>query len=146
MTDTRAQSLERIIERIGVLTREFAASGIYPFKGRRLGRAPMDLLFALSRADGLGVAELADRLGVTSGAVSQTIDTVRSVGLVTSEVNPADRRGRIIRLTADARTEVSAFEKSYFDAISPRFDALSAQQVVELDHILASITGSKDVQ
>jgi len=139
MTDTRADSLERIIERIGVLTREFAASGTYPFKGRRLGRAPMDLLFALSRADGLSVAQLAERLTVTSGAVSQTIDTLRSAGLVTNDVNPTDRRARVIRLTAEARTEVSAFERAYFDAIAPRFDPLTTEQVIELDRILTSI-------
>lgn len=139
MTDARGQGLERVIERIGVLTREFAARGTYPFKDRRLGRAPMNLLFALSRSDGLSVAQLADRLSVTSGAVSQTIDTLRSAGLVTSDVNPTDRRGRIIRLTPDARTEVHDFERGYFDAIAPRFDGLTTEQVLELDRILASI-------
>jgi len=139
MTDIRGECLERVVEQIGVLTREFAARGTYPFKARRLGRAPMDLLFALSRADGLSVAQLADRLLVTSGAVSQTIDTLRAAGLVTSDVNPTDRRGRIIRLTAQARTEVSSFEKAYFDAVAPRFDALTTEQVLELDRILASI-------
>jgi len=145
MTDIRGQSLERIIERIGLLTREFAARGTYPFKGRRLGRAPMNLLFALSRADGLSVAQLAERLAVTSGAVSQTVDTLRAEALVTSDVNPTDRRGRIIRLTEQARTEVSEFEKAYFDAIAPRFDTLTTEQVLELARILDSIADSTNL-
>lgn len=142
---TRTAPLGRVIERIGVLTRDFAASGAYPFQDRRLGRAPMNLLFALSRADSQSVADLAHRLSVTSGAVSQTIDGLIEAGLVTSEVNPADRRGRIIRLTEYARTEVADFEKSYVDALAPRFDALTTDQVVELDRILAAISSPSDV-
>ncbi|MFM9877117.1 MAG: MarR family winged helix-turn-helix transcriptional regulator, partial [Rhodoglobus sp.] len=103
MMDARSESLARVIERIGVLTRDFAANGTHPFKERRLGRAPMNVLFALSRTDGLGVAVLAHRLSVTSGAISQTVDMLREAGLVVSEVNPEDGRGRLIRLTAEAR-------------------------------------------
>ncbi|HOY81907.1 MAG TPA: MarR family transcriptional regulator [Rhodoglobus sp.] len=137
--DARAESLSRVVERIGVLTREFAARRTYPFQSRRLGRAAMDLLFVLSRSDGLSVATLAERLSVTSGAVSQTIEGLREGGLVTSEVNEADRRGRVIRLTDEARREVRDFERGYFEAVAPQFDALSDDEVVELDRILSAI-------
>lgn len=140
--DARSESLARVIERIGVLTRDFAANGTHPFKERRLGRAPMNVLFALSRTDGLGVAVLAHRLSVTSGAISQTVEMLREAGLVVSEVNPQDRRGRHIRLTPEARREVTAFERGYLEALAPRFDALSTQQVVELDRILSVVTVS----
>ena len=39
--------------------------------------------------------------------------------LVTSKVNPADRRGRIIRLTADAAVEVDAFQRDSVVAPAP---------------------------
>jgi DNA-binding MarR family transcriptional regulator len=138
--DDRTVALGRVIERIGVLTRDFAASGAYPFRNLRLGRAPMNLLFALSRVDGQSVADLAHRLSVTSGAVSQTIDGLIEAGLITSQVNPADRRERIIRMTGTARAEVADFEKVYVDALAPRFTALTTEQIVELDRILASIS------
>lgn len=137
--DPRDASLRRVIERIGVLNREFAARGTYPFKERGLGRSQMNLLFALSRADASSVAELASALSVTSGAVSQTVDTLRQVGLVTSEVNPVDRRGRLIRLTEDARSEVADFERGYFDEVAPRFDTLSTEDVAQLDRILRAV-------
>ena len=103
----------------------------------------MNLLFALSRSDGSSVTELARQLRVTSRAVSQTVDTLRAAGLVTSDVNPADRRGRIIRLTPEAAVEVDEFQRGYFDAIAPRFDALSVEEIVELDRILSAL-GDRD--
>ena len=139
MMSARSESLARVVERIGVLTRDFAARRTYPFQSRRLGRAAMDLLFVLSRTDGLSVAALADRLAVTSGAVSQTVDLLRDGGLVTSEVNPKDRRGRVIRLTEDARREVRTFENEYLRRIAPRFDRLSDDEIVELGRILSAI-------
>lgn len=136
---TRSESLSRVVDRIGVLTREFAARRTYPFQARRLGRASMDLLFVLSREDGLSVAAIADRKVLTSGAVSQTIDVLRAAGLITSQVNPIDRRARIIRLTDEARHEVREFERGYFEAIAPQFDALSDGEVHELDRILSAV-------
>ena len=136
-TGDRESSLHRVVARIGVVTRDFAASGAYPFKSYDLGRGPMNLLFALSQSDGASVSELADGLRVTSSAVSQTVDALRAVGLVTSETNPADRRSRIIRLTDAARVEVDQFQRAYFDGIAPRFDALSVAEIVELDRILS---------
>lgn len=137
--DDRKQSLERVIDRIGVITRDFAAKGTYPFMSRRLGRAPMNLLFALSRCDSASVAELAKVLSVTSGAVSQTLEALVTAGLVTSDVNPADRRGRLIALTPQARSEVAQFERQYFDDLAPLFDGLSTPDIAELDRILGAI-------
>ena len=100
----------------------------------------MNLLFALSQSEGISVAQLAERLQVTSGAVSQTVDVLREAGLVTSDVNPADRRGRILRLTPEARVEVDQFQQSYFDGLAPRFASLSLGEIVELDRILATLS------
>ena len=135
----RADSLQRVIDRIGVINRDFAAKGTYPFKSRRLGRGQMNLLFALSRCETASVAQLAQLLSVTSGAVSQTIDSLKDVGLVINGVNPADRRGRLIALTPDARAEVAQFELEYFRELAPMFGALSTADIAELDRILGAI-------
>ena len=144
--DTRAESLARVIERIAVVTREVTARGGYPFKALGLGRASMNLLFILARTDGLRVAELADRLGVTSGAVTQSVDGLKVAGLVTSEVDADDRRGRIIRLSDDARREIEGFERQYIEAVAPAFDALSTDDVLELDRILAAVRAPVEQQ
>lgn len=138
-TTTRAESLGRVIERMAIVTREVNARGAYPFKALGLGRASMNLLFALARSDGARVAELAERLGITSGAVTQTVDSLRDAGLVTSEVSADDRRGRIIRLSDTARREIESFERQYIEAVAPAFDAVSTADVLELDRILTAV-------
>ena len=143
MTRDRIALLADVLERIGVMTRAFSARGTYPFSSRGLSRTQMNLLFVLSRTGGASVAHLARSLGVTSGAVSQTIDALKASGVITSEVNPADRRGRIIRLTDVARREVEEFERDYFDAISPSFAALSMPEIVELDRILSKVRSNE---
>lgn len=146
---SRQQGLARVLAAIGTVNREFTARGSYPFQGRALGRSQLDLLFVLSQAGGtgtgsggVGVGGLAAALGVTSGAVTQLVDALRSDGLVTSEVNPADRRGRIIRLTADAAVEVDAFQREYAVALAPRFDALTTADVAELERLLHKIAAA----
>ncbi len=137
--DARAESLARVIERIAVVTRDVTMRGTYPFQRLGLRRAPMNLLFALSRDDGVRVADLAARLGISSGAVTQTVDSLREAGLVVSEVSPDDRRGRIISLSDMARDEIREFERQYIDAVAPAFDALSTDEVIELDRLLSAI-------
>lgn len=144
---SRQQGLARVLAAIGTVNREFTARGSYPFQGRALGRSHLDLLFVLSQAGGVcgggvGVGGLAAALGVTSGAVTQLVDALRSEGLVTSEVNPADRRGRIIRLTADAAVEVDAFQRAYVAALAPRFDALTTAEVAELERLLNKVAAA----
>ncbi len=147
---SRQQGLARVLAAIGMVNREFTARGSYPFQGRALGRSQLDLLFVLSQAGGsatgggVGVGGLAAALGVTSGAVTQLVDALRSEGLVTSEVNPADRRGRIIRLTADAAVEVDAFQRNYVVALAPRFDALTTAEVAELERLLNKVQAATD--
>ncbi|TFD76024.1 MarR family winged helix-turn-helix transcriptional regulator [Cryobacterium fucosi] len=136
---SRQRGLARVLAAIGAVNREFTARGSYPFQGRALGRSQLDLLFVLSQADGVGVGGLAAALGVTSGAVTQLVDALRVDGLVTSEVNPADRRGRIIRLTGGAAAEVDAFQREYVAALAPRFDALTTAEVAELERLLNKV-------
>ena len=50
-----------------------------------------------------GIARLA-YLGLTKGTVSQTVHVLEAKGLVTKQVDPADRRGRRLSLSPAGRT------------------------------------------
>jgi len=102
-----------------------------------LGRAQLDALFMLSQFDGIGVKDLAAQLNVTSGAISQVIDSLD--GLVRVQTNPADRRGRIIRLTDRAMEEVRVMQADVVERARPRFDSLSSAELAELDRLLQKL-------
>ncbi len=145
MTDrSRAEHLARALDAIGALTREFTASGRRPFPDRRLGRSHYDILFALSRSPRLSVGALATRLGVTSAAVSQLLDGLRSDGLVTVEIDADDRRRRVVRLTDPARVEVDDFQRAYVGDLAPRFDPLDGAELAELDRLLHRVRARDD--
>ncbi|WP_049822855.1 MarR family winged helix-turn-helix transcriptional regulator [Arthrobacter sp. H41] len=135
----REKFLAEAIDAIGALTRDFATGGTYPFRKRGLGRAQMNVLYQLSRSDGLGIGALAAVLTITSGAVSQSVDALRTAGLVRVDVDPADARARIVTLTDEAWIEVDEFQRGYIEAIAPRFDALSAVEVHELWRLLSLV-------
>ncbi|MHA7223293.1 MarR family winged helix-turn-helix transcriptional regulator [Arthrobacter sp. RHLT1-20] len=135
----RNKFLAEAIDTIASLTRDLGAAGSYPFRERRLGRAQMNVLYQLSRTNGLGVGALAAVLDVTSGAVSQHVDSLRRAGLVTVEVDPLDARARVVSLTDAARAEVNEFQRGWIEAIAPRFDALTTEEVHELRRLLSLV-------
>lgn len=137
--DGRDAVLAEAIDAISALTRDLAAAGTYPFRDRRLGRAQMNLLYQVSRSEGIGVGALAAVLDVTRGAVSQHVDALRAAGLVTVDVDPSDARARIVALTEVAREEVDAFQQDWIAAVAPRFDDLSDDEVGELRRLLSLV-------
>jgi DNA-binding MarR family transcriptional regulator/predicted GNAT family acetyltransferase len=80
-------------QRVGVLDESFLDSG------RPLG--PSRVLFEIgaAAAEGLGVGELRDRLGLDAGHLSRLLRRLEGDGLVTTTADPDDARRRIARLT-----------------------------------------------
>ena len=89
MTGDGPERIAALIERIGrLLSTDAHAGGLLPVQWealRYLGRANR-----FSRTP----AALTAYLGLTKGTVSQTVHVLEAKGLVTKQVDPADRRGR----------------------------------------------------
>lgn len=138
--DARLRSVAAVLDAVTLLDRELRTLGQEPFEGRRLGRSQLAVLFLLARAPGpVAVSQLAGGLGITAGAVTQTIDGLRAAGLVSSTVNPADGRSRLLALTPAAAGEVAAFERRFAERMMPRFEALSDEELASLAQLLARL-------
>lgn len=136
MTDSRRAEIARIVESVAVLSRSFSARSGRPFGELRLGGRHLDVLFALTRSGSLSMSELATAQGVTRGAMTQTVEPLRETGLVDVTTDPADGRGRLVSLTASARTRVAEFERDYVEAVSSAFDGLDGDEVRRLAELL----------
>lgn len=68
---------------------------------RAYGRAHHRCLHFIWRRQGLSVAELLEILGVTKQSLNRVLRQLVEDGLVSSTVGEADRRQRILRLTAE---------------------------------------------
>jgi len=75
----------------------------------------------------------------TSAVISDIPQSLQQIGVVTGEVNPADCRNRIIRMTPTAAAEVGKFHNEYMRTLLPQFAALSTRERSELDRLLRKI-------
>ena len=83
-------------------------------------------LRALLDADGLAPSLLADRMGLTRGAITKLGDRLAARGLVARAGNPDDRRGQTLSLTAAGRQKVPALaaiadgnDADFFGVLAP---------------------------
>src|SRR2546423_488156 len=53
------------------------------------------------------VNEIGRRVELTSGAITTAVDRLESLGVVTREAHPSDRRARIVRLTAEGEKQAA---------------------------------------
>ncbi|MCI2418414.1 MarR family transcriptional regulator [Saccharopolyspora sp. K220] len=95
--DTSPMEVVALVKRItGLLDR--AVEEIYD--GAALTTAEVELLVPLRHADApVTAGRLATRLGMSRAGVSKTLAKLEKRGLITREVNPADRRAALISMT-----------------------------------------------
>jgi DNA-binding MarR family transcriptional regulator len=116
-----------------------------PFAEAGLGQGDFDVLAALRRA-GAPYArtpqQLLASLMVTSGAVTKQVDRLAGKGLVTREVNPDDRRGRSIALTATGLALVDELIATHLANQQRLLSGLSDSEVAQLTTGLARLTAA----
>src|SRR3954447_12450293 len=107
-----------VTQRVGALT------GSYLSRGRPL--AESRLLWEIGD-EGRDLRSLRSRLGLDSGYVSRLLRSLEAAGLVEVEVDGADRRARVARLTAAGLAERELLDRrsdelagSLLEPLSPR--------------------------
>lgn len=110
------------------------------FNHHKFGRGHMALFFRLTKQkEGVAVKDLADSFHITSGAVTQIVDSAVEMGVVTREADPNDRRSQIIKLSQKAKSKIDSFKKNYFEHLSPKFSTLSDLELQQLATLLKKI-------
>ncbi len=104
--------LRRLSERI-----DREADQVYRDLGVEFEQRWFGLLNALAMAGPLSVGEIAEALGITHAAVSQTRASLQARGLVAAAADPTDARRRALSLTPDGQALV--------DRLRPTWDALN---------------------
>ena len=110
-------------QRIGVLDDSYLGTG------RPLG--PSRLLFEIE-VDGSAVLDLRRRLALDSGYVSRMLRQLEADRLVTVDPDPADRRQRVVRLTAEGAAARATLEARSEGLARELVAPLSTRQRAEL--------------
>ena len=100
------------------------------------------LLGHLNDDDGIGNAELADRLDVTRPSVSALLDRLERHGFIRREISLADRRAIRIHLEPAGREAVNNANDAVRAAAAGLLAGLSEDQLKDLTEAFALVNGA----
>jgi DNA-binding MarR family transcriptional regulator len=97
---------------------------------RRLGTPPVEFkaMDHLHEAGGLTPGQLADRLALSSGAVTALVDRLERLGWVERTAHPSDRRSVIVSKVAGPDSEVMKLYRPFARAVSAAAGRMSAAE------------------
>jgi len=110
------------------------------FKDLGIGRGHFWILRFLTHATSpVTVKTLAEELHVTSGAISQLVDSLVAQGYIERAENPRDRRSMQLILTTSARQVFQKLRKAHLAQIEHLFTQLTEPELAALDKLLVTI-------
>jgi DNA-binding MarR family transcriptional regulator len=143
MNETREDLLQKLIEGMTSLMRHIGRS-LAPHEPS-LSPPQVRLLFAIgSRKEGFQVTELAEKIGITPGAVTQFVDALVEKDLVSRQGDPSDRRIVRLKLTETAKAHYENLRKGYLASMANAFDVLSDAELRELVRIFTKVSAAQE--
>lgn len=103
-----------------------------------LGVSETQAISHLTQAGELGMAELAGRLGMSTGAATSLVDRLERSDLARRHSHPSDRRRSVVRLTPMGY-QVMAYSRRWF---LHAFDGIPPEKIDEATAILTSLAGN----
>jgi DNA-binding MarR family transcriptional regulator len=101
-----------------------------------LGRTETQAVNHLAADDNLGPTDLANRLGITTGATTALIDRLEDAGLAQRTSHPSDRRRSVVSLTQQGRAVVDLGRAS----MDRLFADVAEEDLVRVTDALRTIT------
>ncbi len=108
---------------------------------RSLGvsRTQWQVLFALSRNEGINQAGLAETLDVETITVGRMVDRLEEAGLVERRADPADRRAWRLHLTARAHPILASLRVIGDELVAETFAGLGADGEAQLAALMTRV-------
>jgi DNA-binding MarR family transcriptional regulator len=135
----RIKALDRVLE-LGVLIERDQADTLAQM-GLTASRA--HAVWILGHGGPSTHRELADALGVVPRTVTDLVDALEGLGLVTREPAPTDRRASVVALTGDGRALVTRLKRDQRRFADALFGDLSPAElatfVVSMDRVLTTL-------
>ncbi|MGZ8804933.1 MAG: MarR family winged helix-turn-helix transcriptional regulator [Microbacterium sp.] len=136
----RLEQIGAVLESVVRLSRSLATPRSTPFGDAVLTRTQLEVLFVLAHAERpVAPGQLAATLKVTPGAITQTVEQLRDLGLVEQSVSNRDARARVLGLTPIARSQVESFEAAAVLRAGSWFDGLSDEALASLASAIAHV-------
>lgn len=139
---TRDQLNQQLLESMTRVLKGIAPTMQPPKEVGNLTRPQMRVLFALyqnrEKLD-LKIKDIAERLGVSSAAVTQFTDNLVKKGLLKRNISSDDRRKVYLSLTDKANETFKSLKKYHFDRLRPFFDDFTNDELEQFTYLLGKI-------
>jgi DNA-binding MarR family transcriptional regulator len=110
--------------------------------GDDLSGAEIHLIEVVGQSDGLSVTALAERLGITKGAVSQTLKKLQGKEIIVKEIDPSNTSRMTVHLSTKGRVAFFAhlhWHETMDGGFRDYFMGLSKEQIKFLDEFLTML-------
>jgi DNA-binding MarR family transcriptional regulator len=104
-TKKMAGQIRRVLNRTMLLEKR----SIFRHEALRLYPSEIHLLQVINEESGLSAGEMAKRLGVTNGAVSQTLNRLEKKGVITKSKNPSLKNKLTVHFTTSGKAAFQGF-------------------------------------
>jgi DNA-binding MarR family transcriptional regulator len=101
-----------------------------------LTRGQFHLLKLIARQDGHPVRRMAEFLGVSPPAVTQNVDKLERLGLLTRERDPKDRRGIILTVSPLGSEVVHRYESLKTERLAPVLGQIEPEEIETLARLM----------
>lgn len=140
MTKIREEKLVNIMEKMSCVVKNAFKKSITPDDEFNLSTVQiMFLLYINKHPENNNSKTLAKTFSVTSGAVTQTIDSLVEKELISRKEDPDDRRTIRLLLTEKAKEKLERFKKIYAKTACTLFANLEMSEIDDLLKIMDKI-------
>ncbi len=108
-------------------------------KGTGLSPAQMHTIEVIGHHQNLRMKELAERLAVTTGTLTISVDKLEKKGLVARKPHKSDRRSWLIVLTEEGKEIFSHHHQLHEDFTEEISQQLSKEEVASLSNLLSKV-------
>lgn len=144
LVDTHEEALREelqrtIVQTVGRLMHLWMQTSRRFFRGRGLSFGQAMILRHLYYRQPCTISDMAADMGISSPAVSQMLDRLVEMGLVTREENPLNRRQKQVALTAAGRTLLKEAEQVQKQWLQNVLNTLSREEAEHLQRAFSRL-------
>lgn len=125
----REDIIQQIFETTGSMKRRLHGQFQSSFEQLNISPAQMELLFTVYHVEPVTHKQLAHKLQMTPGAVSQLVDGLEEHRLISRAASPTDRRVHYISVSRTGKRKMEELKKFRQQIFTRAFDSLSDKEL-----------------
>lgn len=126
----RQKLIDELFETMDIAKRNLRGRMLSITSGRNISHAQLEVLLFIRQGQPINPKELAIRLSMTPGAVSQLIDVLEDQRLISRQTDPHDRRRQVLTVSQRGMTLLKSIERKRRTVMENVIQGLTDEELV----------------